>query len=156
MTDVPRPRGDKIIVDFLRPKLEQVAQELHDALMDYAESGAFTPHMDVAFHAFFSEDTLDILDPEEEAAFISFIEWFVYDYRLTPRGGRLIESFFKENEKTFGPLEREIPVYLRPVQKHRGIHRGQRHAFGVACGAGRRGLAGARARVRVDRNVRAL
>jgi hypothetical protein len=96
------------VFDFLRPKLERVAQDLHDALVDYAESEAFAAHMDAAFHVFFSEDALDIFDPEEEAAFISFIEWFIYDYRLSPRGGRLIEHFCREKQKTFGPLEREM------------------------------------------------
>ncbi|NLG85963.1 MAG: DUF2384 domain-containing protein [Firmicutes bacterium] len=97
-----------LVYDFLRPKLERVAQDLHDALVDYAEKENFAAHLDAAFHVFFSEDALEILDPEEEAAFISFIEWFIYDYRLSPKGGRLIEHFFKEKKGTFGPLEQEM------------------------------------------------
>jgi hypothetical protein len=96
------------VYDFLRPKLERVAQDLHDSLVSYAEDGYFSANLDAAFHIFFSEDALEILDPEEEAAFISFIEWFIYDYRLSPRGGRLIERFLKESQKTLGPLEQTM------------------------------------------------
>ncbi len=96
------------VYDFQRPKLERVAQDLHDSLVDYAENECFAANLDAAFHIFFSEDALEILDPEEEAAFISFIEWFIYDYRLSPKGGRLIEHFWKERQGTFGPLEQQM------------------------------------------------
>ncbi|MDK2924727.1 MAG: hypothetical protein PWQ41_501 [Bacillota bacterium] len=109
--DEPRPvqpTGPARIYDFLRPKLERVAQDLHDRLVDFAEEERFAADLDRAFHIFFSEEALEILDPEEEAAFISFIEWFVYDYRLPPRGERLIEIFKREEEASLGELERQV------------------------------------------------
>ncbi|NMA54323.1 MAG: DUF2384 domain-containing protein [Firmicutes bacterium] len=112
--DRTQPNGDltaeptAVIYDFLQPKLEQVAQYLHDSLVGYAEDGYFSTNLDTAFHAFFSKDALEILDPEEEAAFISFIEWFIYDYSLSPGGGRLIELFLNENNQHLGPLEQAM------------------------------------------------
>ena len=44
------------VYDFLRPKLERVAQDLHDSLVSYAEDGYFSANLDAAFHIFFSED----------------------------------------------------------------------------------------------------
>jgi hypothetical protein len=96
------------VYDFVGPKLEQIAQELHDSLISYAENDHFSANLDAAFHLFFSEDTLEILDPEEEAAFISFIEWFIYDYRLAPTRGRLIDRFLKERGQRLGPLEKAM------------------------------------------------
>ncbi|MGI6604915.1 MAG: DUF2384 domain-containing protein [Firmicutes bacterium] len=96
------------IYDFLHPKLERVAQELHDRLIDFAEDGRFAADLDRAFHIFFSEEALEILDPEEEAAFISFIEWFIYDYRLAHGEKRLIDIFAQEEGHTLGDLEREV------------------------------------------------
>lgn len=102
------PTGTARVYDFLRPKLERVAQDLHDRLVDFAEGERFASELDRAFHIFFSEDTLEILDPEEEAAFISFIEWFIYDYRLSAGGERLVEVFRREEKRTLGDLEREM------------------------------------------------
>ena len=57
---VPAPDTPTTFVyDFLRPKLERVAQDLHDALVDYAENEDFAAHLDAAFHIFFSEDALE-------------------------------------------------------------------------------------------------
>ncbi len=42
------------VYDFLRPKLERVAQDLHDSLVSYAEDGYFSANLDAAFHIFFS------------------------------------------------------------------------------------------------------
>lgn len=96
------------IYDFLRPKLERVAQDLHDSLVDFAEDERFAGDLDRAFHIFFSEEAAEILDPEEEAAFISFIEWFVYDYRLAQKGERLIDVFEREEAQYLGELERQV------------------------------------------------
>jgi len=100
--------GSPRVYDFLRPKLERVAQDLHDSLVDFAEDERFAADLDRAFHIFFSEEAAEILDPEEEAAFISFIEWFVYDYRLAPQGERLIEVFQREEAAYLGELERQV------------------------------------------------
>lgn len=74
----------------------EAADDLRAKLSRYASRPRFNEEFEEAFAFFFGEGPDEMQDDLEASAFNRFMEWFIYDYRLS-NGHRLIELFAMEH-----------------------------------------------------------
>ncbi len=74
---------------------QETADDLRAKLSRYVSKPRFNEEFEEAFSFFFGEGPEEMQDELEPAAFSRFMEWFLYDYRLS-NGHRLIELFEME------------------------------------------------------------
>ena len=79
-------------------------REMQEELLWFAEE-RFTVDSEAAFQAYLDIVSDNFLESVEEPAFVSFIDWFIYDYQLQAEGKNLIQCFLTEKQRELGPME---------------------------------------------------
>ncbi|NLJ33932.1 MAG: DUF2384 domain-containing protein [Firmicutes bacterium] len=93
------------VADFQQYKWRRLAEEMQEQLLYFAEEERFTDDSEAAFQAYLNVVSDNLFESVEEPAFVSFIDWFIYDYRLRSQGRNLIQCYLAEKEKELGPME---------------------------------------------------
>lgn len=93
------------VADFQQHKWRRLAQEMQEKLLWFAEEERFTADSEAAFQSYLDIVSDNLFESVEEPAFVSFIDWFIYDYQLQAEGQNLIGCFLAEKERELGPME---------------------------------------------------
>ncbi len=93
------------VADFQQHKWRRLAREMQEELLWFAEEERFTVDSEAAFQAYLDIVSDNFLESVEEPAFVSFIDWFIYDYQLQVEGQNLIQCFLTEKQQELGPME---------------------------------------------------
>ncbi len=104
--------GSSKVTCFEVYKWPRLARTLQGQLLQFAEEDRFLADSEAAFQLYLDMVAGEMLESEEEPVFISFVDWFTYDYPLAAAGGRtLLQVFMEEKAAHLGPMEMELLRY---------------------------------------------
>jgi len=84
-------------------------QTVRDALIDFSREVRFGPDLESAFDLFWDKSyTLEGPDSLDPVQVMSFLDWYVHDYRTSTDGRRIVEIFLTERDSTLSEQELQL------------------------------------------------